>query len=232
MYRKDDHVDFLADLFVADARAIPLGLEHQVEESQPLVGFRFGVQLLLLPALLFFEGAAPIADHLVGEVVQHLDATLVLASQRRSIEDPVAVDPRLYASFHSDLSDAMDAVAVGVELTVSSRLAAHRRLANDVDSGLSDQWEHVDDRTGGQVFFHASHQFPTLIVEDVHEAVEDLEVEGRRQLLAAHFPTLARCQEEAVAQPRLQIAIFTRFRDQFRARQNWLKWMLRRRFRN
>ena len=91
-----------------------------------LLGLRLGCE----------QHLSSVANDLIGELVQRLDAASVLAAQRRQVEDPVVHQPRPHAAFHRDLADQLFA----------------------------------------------------LLVEDVEEAGQDLEVEGRSQQLPAGLP--------------------------------------------
>ena len=69
-----------------------------------------------------------VANDLIGELVQRLDAASVLAAQRRQVEDPVVHQPRPHAAFHRDLADAVQTLDVHGRLLGRTRLFAHRGL--------------------------------------------------------------------------------------------------------
>ena len=83
-----------------------------------LLGLRLGCEQRL----------SSVANDLIGELVQRLDAASVLAAQRRQVEDPVVHQPRPHAAFHRDLADAVQTLDVHGRLLGRTRLFAHRGL--------------------------------------------------------------------------------------------------------
>jgi len=166
-----------------------------------------------LICLGFEQHLSSVANDLIGELVQRLDAAPVLAAQRRQLEDPVVHQPRTHAAFHRDLADPVQTLDVHLRLLGRPRLLAHRGLcrrptnaslsgefggqiereitANDVKGGLGHDGEDVDGLVGLLVHHPVQvvDQLFALFVEDVEEAGQDLEVEGRSQQLPAGLPS-------------------------------------------